>query len=152
MSGFSTVNTHAILRGVRGVVYAATPSLAELYRLTKKLEVPPEVAAGAAWRVGKPGELTAVLRALVAGEAGSAELRRVVAAQGRLRDRNRGGAAERAWRAVLGAAVQQRRKVRPSGEGAAARARTDGLVRTRAQVERRPLITPPHHSSLPSFL
>lgn len=114
VSGFSTVNTHALLRGVTGVVYAATPTLAEQYRRTKKLEVPPEVTRGAAWRVGAPGELAEVLRALAAGEA-SAEVRRVAAAQGRLREQHRGGAAERAWRAVLGAVAQRRStsEVRP---------------------------------------
>lgn len=137
VSGFSTVNTHAILRGVRGVIYAATPTLAEQYRRTKKLEVPPEVARGAAWRVERAEELAGVLRALAEGEA-SAEVRRVAAAQAQLREVHRGGAAERAWRAVLGAALQRRpaRVTRAGGAGGNKRGEAGDTVRDSSEATR----------------
>jgi len=108
VSGYSTTNFFAILEGLSGVVYASTKTLRAKYRRDKKLDVPPEVEAGAAWEAGTAEELATVIGLLRRGPEGSPEMRELVKAQQALTSKYDGKAAERAWRAVADTGVMHR--------------------------------------------
>jgi len=100
VSGHSTVNYHAILWGIPGVVYLGTPTELEQMAQEKGLPVQPEVEVGAAWRAGTPEEFSAILGHL-AQEDKSQMFRSLKAAQARFSAANDGNAADRAWRYTL---------------------------------------------------
>eukprot|EP00240_Pyramimonas_obovata_P001054 CAMPEP_0118953134 /NCGR_PEP_ID=MMETSP1169-20130426/56028_1 /TAXON_ID=36882 /ORGANISM="Pyramimonas obovata, Strain CCMP722" /LENGTH=465 /DNA_ID=CAMNT_0006900517 /DNA_START=170 /DNA_END=1564 /DNA_ORIENTATION=+ len=96
MSGFSTTNYFAILLGIRGVVYAGTPSLLEDLSSEKGVSRPPEADAGAGWFVQTAEELQRVL-AEVRATPESEAMQKVRLAQEGLSAGVDGQAAKRVW-------------------------------------------------------
>eukprot|EP00958_Prasinococcus_capsulatus_P004065 scaffold377_cov563-Prasinococcus_capsulatus_cf.AAC.24 len=83
ISGYSTTNLYGILKGMEGVVYAATPLLAAKFQAEKHLDVPPEVSLGSGWIVHDKNDLIAVINELQSGLS-SAKVQAVRDAQQRM--------------------------------------------------------------------
>ncbi len=94
LSGFSTTNHVGILYEKIGVVYVGTPSFKQDLMEEKKIDVPPEAKAGAAWYVTTGDEMAHTIHECLLGEE-SEKLLRILRTQIRIRAFNDGKAALR---------------------------------------------------------